>query len=119
MSVEGEASPSFLFFLRLPLYDGRMRLTSWITPHMILITFILSGCSVYESQGRKDFESNVGGRTQTNVGISSVIATSECWIQAKNQPLWTQNQNSILIIKSLNETQMSVCQGRADETPTP
>ncbi len=114
-----------------------MRLTSWITPqgrsHNLLvgssilwIPLCLSGCSVYQSQGRKNFENYAPGRVQTNVGVSAIIAGAEpkklitsttCWTQPRHQALWNHGEaGSTLVVQNINDDQITVCLGWPDET---
>lgn len=108
-----------------------MRLTSWITRLLQLGTigvFAIAsqGCNIYQSQGRKAFETNAPGRVQTNIGTASLPnslpkkldVTENCWNQPATEALWNSKTESPLIVQKLNENQITVCLGRPDETET-
>lgn len=83
---------------------------------LILGTMLLaSACSIYQSQGRKAFEENAPGRVRTEIGISSVQVTEDCWIQPKADPLWTGLENGPFVVRTFNESQITVCAGRIDD----
>lgn len=79
---------------------------------------LCSGCSIYKSKGRDQFESRAPGNVETNVGAAvngqqSELSVNEdfssCWIQNQDEPLWATPKGSSLQIRSINDKKMAVC----------
>jgi hypothetical protein len=83
--------------------------------HLSIISLIfLAACSVYESSGRKSFESNAPDNIQ-RASSSAVDENSEadalqtCWTQPKQEPLWHVADNSLLTVREINPEEIQVC----------
>ena len=78
------------------------------------LTFCLlmtsTACSVYKSQGRKNFESNAPAST---AGVSSVQTndhqTETCWTQSANEALWQVDPGVPLYVEKISDTEIQVC----------
>lgn len=78
-----------------------------------LIAFI-SGCSVYKSQGRKDFESRSPDEiVDNNVGLAQPSVTSfeegTCWSQPLKEPLWEVPEDLQIRVHRLSHDIIEVC----------
>lgn len=71
---------------------------------------LVTGCSVYKSQGRKNFESNAPAQVQNQPFADNTEQqkTEMCWTQPRKDNLWNI-QEGHLSIKYLSETDMEVC----------
>lgn len=84
----------------------------------ILLCLILSlgACSVYESSGRKQFESNSPGKLRTQSlgdGLIEDLASNEneCWLQPANEPLWHISDEALLSVKRVSKDILEICEG--------
>ncbi|MEZ0391526.1 MAG: hypothetical protein ACAH59_04880 [Pseudobdellovibrionaceae bacterium] len=79
---------------------------------LFILFGILTACSVYESTGRKSFESNAPGQLEnasTGVQTKSAPTSETCWNQPANEALWYIDQVSPLTIDKINEEEIQVC----------
>lgn len=77
-----------------------------------IVVALISGCSVYKSNGRKSFEDRAPGSiVNRNVGSGGSILSSDatCWTQPAQEPLWSIPENSMLTVQSLNAELLEVC----------
>ena len=72
----------------------------------ICVLISSSACSVYKSQGRKNFESNASTST---AGVTSVQTAETCWTQSANEALWQVDQGIPLFVEKISETEIQVC----------
>jgi len=79
----------------------------------ILFIFILMGltaCSVYQSSGRKSFESKAPDQIQRASSIDhSTEKIETCWSQPASEPLWHVDTKSALTVTQLEEDEIQVC----------
>lgn len=96
-----------------------MRPASGLLSIILIAGFVLSGCSVYRNKGRDQFEKRSAGNVKSEIGISGGSADesellvdedfSSCWIQGRDEALWSAPEGSSLRIRSLNDKNMAVC----------
>jgi len=70
--------------------------------NVLIATFAITSCSVYKSQGRKNFEGRVVDRMKSgNIGLG-LRNVGSCWIQPATDPLWSK-PTSQLIVRQIPE----------------
>lgn len=79
---------------------------------VLACAFANTGCQVYRSQGRKNFESDTDGRLQkTSFGNGSSL-TQNCWVQDSQEPLpdYTKTTDYKWVITDIEATTLvQVC----------
>ena len=77
---------------------------------LISISLLLAACSVYESQGRKKFESNPSSsfRSQTETQNSN-ISLNECWVQPASEDIWDASSDFKYTVELLSKDELQVC----------
>lgn len=83
------------------------------------VPFLFLGCSVYKSQGRKNFESNSPSvvEQQPFQNSDDNLKTDLCWTQPRKDNLWNM-QEGHLYIKYVSSTDMEVCLFPSEEEIT-
>lgn len=77
---------------------------------LVLIFFSLSACQVYESQGRKDFESKARELSLSSASDATLSSEGLCWSQPAMDPLWQAPSHfESLLIRRLSEEEIEVC----------
>lgn len=79
----------------------------------------LSACSLYRNKGRDQFEQRSQGQVRGEIGVSAALSHdpqdfSNCWIQNKDEALWSPPNDIAFEIHSINDRQMSVCPALTD-----
>lgn len=74
----------------------------------ILTALVVTGCSVYENQGRKSFEADSSGRTLSLASLD-MHEPETCWTQNANEALWQINDNNSLSVKKISHDKIQVC----------
>jgi hypothetical protein len=68
--------------------------------------FTISACNVYQSSGRKEFESKIPD-SQTNTRLSQ--SSPLCWVQPQNEALWSVMNQDQLIVSIVDDQFIQVC----------
>ena len=72
----------------------------------ICLLMTSTACSVYKSQGRKDFESKA---PESTAGVASVQSAETCWTQPVSEALWQVDQDIPLYIQKISDNEIQVC----------
>lgn len=70
----------------------------------------LSGCGIYQNQGRRSFESRSSGQLKTEIGMSQI---RPCWQQSADEPIWP-HENFQITVERKENNQLHIC---AEEVP--
>jgi hypothetical protein len=77
-----------------------------VFPFFILL--ISSGCQVYRSAGRSQFEDHAPGNVNTNG--AGLKVEEYCWTQPLNDPLWITPENQQQYkVRNLSAEEIEVC----------
>ncbi|MFN7729447.1 MAG: hypothetical protein ACK5P7_09860 [Bdellovibrio sp.] len=98
--------------------------TCAITLGVAILIALISGCSVYKSNGRRTFEDKAGDnivdrevgqgtRETPNSAFDPVEGEGLCWTQPARDPLWSLPENSQAVtrlnIRLINSEVIEVC----------
>lgn len=71
---------------------------------LFLLSIFTSGCALYESAGKKDFEQQTFATLNTNIGVASV-----CFVQPAHQELWSHDLKEPVTTSAIDSENMQVC----------